>query len=176
MSGMERGASENRERAGSFQYAYLHHSEALKLPSWSMDAVTYQIYPSSYNEGTLQGISDKMPYLQQLGVNVVYMTPVFESPSEHKYNTSDYYKVDPVFGDTEGLKALVGQAHRHGIKVILDAVFNHSGDRFFAFKDVLAKESNLRIKIGSSFIPFRLRRPLYPIMKRLPKLKRICQS
>ncbi|OME58616.1 glycoside hydrolase family 13 protein [Paenibacillus odorifer] len=135
----ERGASENRERAGSFQYAYLHHSEALKLPSWSMDAVTYQIYPSSYNEGTLQGISDKMPYLQQLGVNVVYMTPVFESPSEHKYNTSDYYKVDPVFGDMEGLKVLVSQAHRHGIKVILDAVFNHSGDRFFAFKDVLAK-------------------------------------
>lgn len=104
-----------------------------------MDAVTYQIYPSSYNEGTLQGISDKMPYLQQLGVNVVYMTPVFESPSEHKYNTSDYYKVDPVFGDMEGLKVLVSQAHRHGIKVILDAVFNHSGDRFFAFKDVLAK-------------------------------------
>lgn len=67
------------------------------------------------------------------------MTPVFESPSEHKYNTSDYYKVDPVFGDMEGLKVLVSQAHRNGIKVILDAVFNHSGDRFFAFKDVLAK-------------------------------------
>lgn len=135
----ERGASENRERAGSFQYAYLHRSEALKLPSWSQDAVTYQIYPNSYNGGTLKGISDKIPYLQQLGVNTIYMTPVFESPSEHKYNTSDYYKIDPAFGDTDGLKALVSEAHRHGIKVILDAVFNHSGDQFFAFKDVMEK-------------------------------------
>ncbi|KTD84900.1 glycoside hydrolase family 13 protein [Paenibacillus etheri] len=135
----ERGASENRERAGSFQYAYLHHSEALKLPSWSKDAVTYQIYPSSYNGGTIKGITDKIPYLQQLGVNAIYMTPVFESPSEHKYDTSDYYKIDPAFGDAEGLKALVSEAHRHGIKVILDAVFNHSGDQFFAFKDVMEK-------------------------------------
>lgn len=135
----ERGASENRERAGSFQYAYLHRSEALKLPSWSQDAVTYQIYPSSYNGGTLQGISDKIPYLQQLGVNVIYMTPVFESPSEHKYNTSDYYKIDPAFGDLDGLRSLVSVAHHHGIKVILDAVFNHSGDQFFAFKDVMEK-------------------------------------
>lgn len=135
----ERGASENRERAGSFQYAYLHRSEALKLPSWSQEAVTYQIYPSSYNGGTLQGISDKIPYLQQLGVNVIYMTPVFESPSEHKYNTSDYYKIDPAFGDLDGLRSLVSVAHHHGIKVILDAVFNHSGDQFFAFKDVTEK-------------------------------------
>jgi len=135
----ERGASENRERAGSFQYAYLHRSEALKLPSWSQDAVTYQIYPSSYNGGTLQGISDKISYLQQLGVNVIYMTPVFESPSEHKYNTSDYYKIDPAFGDLDGLRSLVSVAHHHGIKVILDAVFNHSGDQFFAFKDVMEK-------------------------------------
>ncbi|MEK4345949.1 alpha amylase N-terminal ig-like domain-containing protein [Paenibacillus sp. FSL P4-0184] len=135
----ERGTSENRERAGSFQYAYLHHSEALKLPLWSQDAVTYQIYPSSYNGGTLKGITDKIPYLQQLGVNTIYMTPVFESPSEHKYNTSDYYKIDPAFGDVDGLKTLVSEAHRHGIKVILDAVFNHSGDQFFAFKDVMEK-------------------------------------
>ncbi|MDH6372357.1 cyclomaltodextrinase [Paenibacillus sp. PastF-3] len=135
----ERGASENRERAGSFQYAYIHHSEAMKLPLWSQDAVTYQIYPSSYNGGTLKGITDKIPYLQQLGVNTIYMTPVFESPSEHKYNTSDYYKIDPAFGDVDGLKTLVSEAHRHGIKVILDAVFNHSGDQFFAFKDVMEK-------------------------------------
>ncbi|MHA6533267.1 alpha amylase N-terminal ig-like domain-containing protein [Paenibacillus sp. BAC0078] len=135
----ERGTAESRERAGSFQYAYLHHPEALKLPSWTSDAVVYQIYPSSYNGGTLKGIFDKIPYLQQLGVTVMYMTPIFESPSEHKYNTSDYYQVDPAFGDTEGLKALVDQAHRHGIRVLLDAVFNHAGDTFFAFKDVLEK-------------------------------------
>ncbi|ASA24012.1 alpha amylase N-terminal ig-like domain-containing protein [Paenibacillus donghaensis] len=135
----ERGVSVNREQAGSFQYAYLHHSYATALPSWSGEAVAYQIYPSSYNQGNLQGISDKIPYLQQLGITLIYMTPVFASPSDHKYNTSDYYTIDPVFGDTEQLKALVSRAHEHGIRVVLDAVFNHSGDTFFAFRDVLEK-------------------------------------
>lgn len=142
----ERGASENRERAGAFQYAYLHRSEAIKLPSWCEHAIAYQIYPSSFNQGTLQGISDKIPYLQELGITVIYMTPVFVSPSEHKYNTSDYYKIDPSFGDTEGLRALVSKAHLHGIRVILDAVFNHSGDRFFAFRDVLEKGEQSKYK------------------------------
>ncbi|MNO12155.1 Neopullulanase 2 [compost metagenome] len=142
----ERGLSENREHAGSFQYAYMHHPEAVKLPAWSSDAVVYQIYPSSYNGGTLKGISDKIPYLQKLGITALYMTPIFESPSEHKYNTSDYYKVDPAFGSTEDLRALVDEAHRHGIRVLLDAVFNHSGDTFFAFKDVLEHGENSRYK------------------------------
>ncbi|MBT2291892.1 alpha amylase N-terminal ig-like domain-containing protein [Paenibacillus albidus] len=135
----ERGISGNRERAGSFQYAYIHHPEALKIPSWVPGSVAYQIYPSSYHQGHLQGISAKMPYLQELGVTTVYMTPIFASPSEHKYNTSDYYSVDPAFGDLHDLKELVNHAHAHGIKVILDAVFNHSGDTFFAFRDVLEK-------------------------------------
>jgi cyclomaltodextrinase / maltogenic alpha-amylase / neopullulanase len=138
----ERGVSETRERAGSFQYAYIHSPEALEVPSWTPGAIAYQIYPSSYNQGTLQGIKGKIPYLQQLGINVIYMTPVFESPSEHKYNISDYYNVDPAFGDADELKELVSQAHQHGIKVLLDAVFNHSGDTFFAFKDVLERGEN----------------------------------
>lgn len=142
----ERGMSESRERAGSFQYAYLHCSEAIELPTWSKEAVTYQIYPNSYNQGTLQGISDKMPYMQALGVTVIYMTPIFESPSEHKYDTSDYYKIDPAFGDLDGLKELVNNAHGHGIKVILDAVFNHSGEHFFAFRDVLQQGENSLFK------------------------------
>ncbi|SEU20184.1 glycoside hydrolase family 13 protein [Paenibacillus sp. NFR01] len=135
----ERGISENRDQAGFFQYAYIHQPEVLKLPSWSEDAVVYQIYPSSFNGGTLEGISEKIPYLQELGVNAVYMTPVFESPSEHKYDTTDYFAVDPAFGTLEDLKTLVATAHQHGIRVVLDAVFNHSGDHFFAFRDVLEK-------------------------------------
>ncbi|WP_342437140.1 alpha amylase N-terminal ig-like domain-containing protein [Paenibacillus sp. FSL L8-0436] len=142
----ERGESQNRERAGSFQYAYLHADQALELPSWTSGAIVYQIYPSSYNRGTLQGITEKIPYLQELGVTAVYMTPIFESPSEHKYNTSDYYKIDPDFGTAEDLKELVAEAHRHGIKVLLDAVFNHSGDTFFAFRDVLEHGENSRYK------------------------------
>jgi cyclomaltodextrinase / maltogenic alpha-amylase / neopullulanase len=142
----ERGAAVNREHAGSFQYAYMHRSEALKLPSWSTGAIVYQIYPSSFNQGTLQGITEKIPYLQELGVTAVYMTPIFESPSEHKYNTSDYYRIDPAFGSIDDLKALVEEAHRHGIKVLLDAVFNHAGDTFFAFKDVLEHGEHSRYK------------------------------
>ncbi|MBW4080920.1 alpha amylase N-terminal ig-like domain-containing protein [Paenibacillus sp. S150] len=142
----ERGLSEIREHAGSFQYAYLHRSEAVKLPKWTSDTVVYQIYPSSFNGGTLKGVADKIPYLQQLGITAIYMTPVFESPSEHKYNTSDYYKIDPGFGSTADLKALVDLAHSHGIKVLLDAVFNHAGDAFFAFKDVLEHGENSRYK------------------------------
>lgn len=135
----ERGCSENREQAGAFQYAYLHRPQAIDLPAWSTGAVVYQIYPESYNRGTLQGITDKLPYLQQLGVTAIYMTPIFESPSGHKYNTTDYYKVDPGFGTLDDLKLLVGTAHQLGIRVLLDAVFNHSGDTFFAFRDVLER-------------------------------------
>ncbi|NQX45651.1 alpha amylase N-terminal ig-like domain-containing protein [Paenibacillus tritici] len=135
----ERGISGNREQAGAFQYAYIHRPQAITLPAWSSEAVVYQIYPESYHQGTLQGITDKLPYLQQLGITAIYMTPIFESPSGHKYNTSDYYKVDPGFGTLEDLKELVGTAHRLGMKVLLDAVFNHSGDTFFAFRDVLER-------------------------------------
>ncbi|WP_151737175.1 alpha amylase N-terminal ig-like domain-containing protein [Paenibacillus tengchongensis] len=142
----ERGMSENREWAGSFQYAYMHRPKALELPSWSGDAIVYQIYPSSFNNGTLKGITAKLPYLHALGVNVVYMTPIFESPSEHKYNTTDYYTIDPAFGSTEDLRELVLQAHLQGIRVMLDAVFNHSGDTFFAFRDVLGQGENSRYR------------------------------
>ncbi|MEK4004548.1 alpha amylase N-terminal ig-like domain-containing protein [Paenibacillus sp. FSL H3-0333] len=142
----ERGSSENRDQAGAFQYAYIHRPQAIALPAWSSDAVVYQIYPESYHQGTLQGITDKLPYLQQLGITAIYMTPIFESPSGHKYNTSDYYKVDPGFGTLEDLKMLVGTAHRLGMKVLLDAVFNHSGDTFFAFRDVLEHGEASRYK------------------------------
>ncbi|MFX3633567.1 MAG: alpha amylase N-terminal ig-like domain-containing protein [Candidatus Pristimantibacillus sp.] len=158
----ERGASVNRDLAGSFQYAYMHHPEAIQLPSWVEHAIVYQIFPDSFSRGeldssvqikqqlshssmyggTLQGIKEKIEYLRQLGVTVIYMTPVFHSPSNHKYNTTDYYEVDPSFGDTEMLKQLVETAHQHGIKVLLDAVFNHTGDTFFAFQDVMEKGVN----------------------------------
>ncbi|MDF9842787.1 MULTISPECIES: alpha amylase N-terminal ig-like domain-containing protein [unclassified Paenibacillus] len=142
----ERGVAGNREHAGAFQYAYMHRPEALAVPSWTSGTIVYQIYPSSYNQGTLRGITDKIPYLQELGVTAVYMTPIFESPSEHKYNTSDYYRIDPAFGTAEDLKKLVEEAHRHGIRVMLDAVFNHAGDTFFAFRDVLEKGEQSRYK------------------------------
>lgn len=172
----ERGVSENREQAGSFQYAYIHRPPGTALPSWSPEAIVYQIYPSSYNRGTLQGITDQITYLQQLGVTVIYMTPIFESPSGHKYNTSDYYKVDPGFGTLEDLKLLVATAHRHGMKVMLDAVFNHSGDTFFAFKDVMEREKPHRTKTGSISAPSLCARYRLPIMRPLRRPRPRCRS
>ncbi|MCX6082181.1 MAG: glycoside hydrolase family 13 protein [Chloroflexi bacterium] len=135
----------------------------LDSPEWVKDAIFYQIFPERFANGNpendpawvlpwgtpptpqtfmggdLQGVLDHLPYLCDLGVNVIYMTPVFTARSNHKYDTSDYFQVDPIFGDKELLKKLVTTAHENNIRVILDAVFNHCGDGFWAFQDVIEK-------------------------------------
>ena len=78
-----------------------------------------------------------MDHIQKLGIDVVYLTPIFKSDSCHKYDTTDYYQIDPSFGTTEDLKELVQKAHECGMKVVMDAVFNHTGRDFFAFKDII---------------------------------------
>ena len=78
-----------------------------------------------------------MDDIQNLGIDVLYMTPIFQSNSCHKYDTTDYYQIDPSFGTTEDLKELVQKAHERGMKVVLDAVYNHTGREFFAFADIL---------------------------------------
>ena len=70
---------------------------------------------------------------------MIYLTPIFEAPSNHKYDTVDYYSIDPHFGDEATVRELIEIAHAHGIKIVFDAVFNHSGYGFFAFQDVLDK-------------------------------------
>ncbi|GMK37977.1 neopullulanase [Paenibacillus sp. CCS19] len=161
----ERGTFEQRELAGSFQFPYLCRDEIPRVPNWAKQAVFYQIFPDRFCNGDpsinpegvqswdstdkptplsryggdLQGIIDRLDYLVELGVNAVYLNPIFESPSNHKYDTTDYYKIDAAFGDLDTFKRLVKQAHDRGIRVVLDAVFNHSGDRLFAFQDLLDK-------------------------------------
>lgn len=146
-----------------FKYAWMNASDVCVTPAWVTDTFWYQIMPdrfcrigSSVPEkyltdwhntenmthdmiygGNLLGIADKLSYLHDLGINGIYFTPIFESPSHHKYNTIDYEKIDPMFGTDEIFKELVEQAHRLGIKVMIDAVFNHSGRGFFAWQDVL---------------------------------------
>lgn len=134
-------------------------------PQWVKDAVFYQIFPERFDNGDpsndppgsvpwdsaptrenylggdLQGIIDRLPYLADLGVTGLYLTPVFKAGTNHKYDTWDYLQVDPAFGDNELLASLVKTAHRFGIRVVLDAVFNHCGDGFWAFQDVLEKGS-----------------------------------
>ena len=76
----------------------------------------------------MDGISAKLPYLQQLGVTALYLNPIFTAPSVHKYDTEDYYRVDPHFGGNAALQRLRVSTHKVGMKLVLDGVFNHTGD------------------------------------------------
>lgn len=77
--------------------------------------------------GNLLGVKKKLPYLNQLGINVIYFNPIFESPSNHKYDTGDYHKIDPMYGDLEDFQQLCEEAKQMGISIILDGVFSHTG-------------------------------------------------
>ena len=90
-------------------------------------------------KGSLRGIINHFDHIKNLGVDILYMTPIFCSDSSHKYNIHDYYRIDPSFGDKEDLKELVKLAHQSGMYVILDGVFNHTGIDFFAFRDIREK-------------------------------------
>ena len=116
---------------------------------WAEDAVFYQIYPLGLcgapreNDGVvvhrLERIEQWIPHIAKLGANAVYLSPVFESDS-HGYDTRDYRAVDCRLGGNEDLRRLVDQMHAQGIRVVLDAVFNHVGRGFWAFRDVQEKK------------------------------------
>jgi len=86
------------------------------------------IWSNDFFGGDLKGIDDKLDYLKSLGVTVIYLNPIFDSPSNHKYDTTDYSKIDEMFGNLDSFKKLMEDAHAKGIKVILDGVFNHTSD------------------------------------------------
>jgi len=90
-----------------------------------------------YKGGNLWGAIDKLDYLEQLGINAIYFTPIFQSACNHRYHTHDYYQVDPILGGNEAFMALLEAAHQRQIKVVLDGVFNHASRGFFFFNDIL---------------------------------------
>ncbi len=92
--------------------------------------------------GDIDGVIKKLDYIQKLGATGIYFTPIFKSPSTHKYDTEDYFQIDPQFGNLETMKRLVKEAHKRGIKVMLDAVFNHCGWNHPFFQDVLKNGIN----------------------------------
>ncbi len=139
----------------------LREEERFELPKWAKNKVIYQIFPSRFAsdkkidetiwyqtpidqtadlKGSLRGIIHHLDYIKELGVDIIYMTPIFSSNSSHKYNIDDYYKIDPSFGSKEDLKELVDKAHKLGMFVILDGVFNHTSMNFFAFQDIMEKK------------------------------------
>jgi len=105
------------------------------------------VYSQNFYGGDLQGVVDKLDYLHDLGITVLYLNPIFKSPSNHKYDTTDYTQIDPAFGDMTTWDALVQGANTRGMKIILDGVFNHSSsdsiyfDRYGRYTSVGACES-----------------------------------
>ena len=103
--------------------------------------------PDDFYGGDLNGIREKLPYLASLGVTMLYLNPIFESPSNHRYDTADYHRVDPILGNEEELSALCAAAKTHGIRLMLDGVFSHTGadsryfDQLHRYDDVGAFES-----------------------------------
>ena len=134
----------------------------MSTPDWVKDAIFYQIFPDRFAKsgrnpasslpfepwdsaptphgfkgGDLYGVIEKLDYLQDLGINAIYFTPIFASAANHRYHTYDYYNVDPLLGGNDALKKLLKEAHKRDIRVVLDGVFNHASRGFWQFHHVL---------------------------------------
>lgn len=153
-----------------FKLPYFHAVDMTKSPDWVKETVWYQIFPErfangdksndpegvkdwnpsdhpgreDYYGGDLQGVLDHLDYLQDLGINGLYFCPIFKASSNHKYDTIDYLEIDPDFGDKQLFVRLVNEAHARGMKVMLDAVFNHMGDSSMQWQDVVKNGPNSR--------------------------------
>ncbi len=135
--------------------------DAFKTPQWVKDAIFYQIFPdrfargkssadlpglepwgseptqAGFKGGDLAGVTERLDYLQDLGVTAIYFNPIFQSAANHRYHTHDYYHVDPLLGGDAAFKKLLKAAHRRGMRIVLDGVFNHASRGFFPFNHVL---------------------------------------
>ena len=133
-------------------------------PDWLADAVFYQIFPERFANGDpaldppgveewgaeptrdnffggdLAGITQRLDHIESLGANAIYLTPIFEADTNHRYDAKDYFAVDHRLGDLEAFRRFVDAAHARGIRVVLDAVLNHCGDGHWAFRDVVEME------------------------------------
>ena len=90
---------------------------------------------NSFYGGDIEGIHQKLDYLEDLGITIIYFNPLFEAKSNHKYDAVDYMKLDPHFGTEEDFKKFINEAHQRGIRIILDCAFNHTGETFWAFQE-----------------------------------------
>ena len=132
----------------------MSNSEAYEVPSyegrqWWKEAVVYQVYPRSFNDangdgiGDLKGITEKLPYLAKLGINVIWLSPVFDSPNvDNGYDISDYFAIMSDFGTMEDFDEMLETAHKHGIKMLMDLVANHTSDEHPWFKESRSSKDN----------------------------------
>lgn len=135
--------------------------QPVKTPDWVKDAIFYQIFPDrfasservskpsnlelwdtpptprGFKGGDLVGVQERLDYLEDLGITAIYFNPIFQSASNHRYHTFDYYQVDPLLGGNAALRSLLDAAHARNIHVVLDGVFNHASRGFFQFNHIL---------------------------------------
>lgn len=134
-----------------FKYPYHQISDVISIPKWYQESVVYNIFPDSFtgslshskeceNEtrqkhgGTLKAILERLDYIEELGITCIYLNPIFKASEYHKYDTIDYFEIDPCFGTKEDFRALVDALHTRGMAIVLDGVFNHVGHSFAPFK------------------------------------------
>nr|CAL64396.1 maltogenic amylase [Bacillus sp. US149] len=162
----ERGffADSPKDTSYYFCFPFLNGIDVFDAPDWVKSTVWYQIFPerfvngdssidpegvlpwgseepkpNNFFGGDFQGVIDHLDHLEDLGITGLYFTPIFKATSNHKYDTIDYLEIDPQFGDKATFKKMVEACHERGIRIMLDAVFNHSGYYFEPFQDVLEK-------------------------------------
>lgn len=146
-----------------YNFPYINYEDVYEAPDWVEDTVWYQIFTERFSNGDnsldgdnvlewgsredvtndmffggdLRGVINKLDYIKEMGFTGIYFTPIFKAPTNHKYDTEDYYSIDPHFGSNETFKELVEKAHERGIKIMLDAVFNHCGWLHPYWQDVI---------------------------------------
>lgn len=174
------------DRSQYFKLPFNHRADIAKVPDWVHDAVVYNIFPDSFATshqhislkptemdyhgktvrgklgGTLRGVAENVDYLKDLGINCVYVNPIFAAGEYHKYDLLDYYHVDPCFGGDEAFREMVDTLHANGIRVIVDGVFNHCGWYFFAFDDVVKNQENSRYRDWFYHLEYPVERPEDP--------------
>lgn len=172
------------ERSHYFKLPFNHRADIAKIPDWVSDAIVYNIFPDSFasskeelvlsNEkhyfegnilksrlgGTIKGIISNIDYLTTLGINCVYINPIFTAGEYHKYDLLDYYHIDPCFGTNEDFMHLVKLLHSNGIKIIIDGVFNHCSWHFFAFDDVIKNQEQSAFVKWFYDLKFPVKRPI----------------
>ncbi len=147
-----------------FTMPVLDSQDLFNVPDWAGDAVVYQIMPDRFSRsegyvaqpkhaawgsavavdtylgGSFDGIRERLPYLEQLGINTLYLTPIFKAAHYHKYCTEDYFALDPDFGSEAQFRALVEAVHQRGMRIVLDGVFSSTGVDFAPFQDLLSQQ------------------------------------
>jgi glycosidase len=154
----QEGFESKEPKKGWFEYLWSNDGDIFNTPDWSKGIVYYQIFPDrfcrvsndenqliskwnnkptrdNYFGGNIKGIISKLTYLDDLGIDAIYLCPIFEGEFNHKYATINYFKIDPMFGSKKDLNELVEKAHKRGIKILLDGVFNHASTKFEKFRE-----------------------------------------